>query len=109
MHTLCTIPSQILSPSCLHHPYIPSVEISIFSLSLSPEASDGWFDIEDSKNQNIYISGLPHDITLEEFADLMSKYGIIMEDDEGGCGLLMRVGVVYCSVYDVKVFVVVFR
>lgn len=35
----------------------------------------------------MYVWGLPQDVTLEEFAELMSKYGIIMEDDEGGCGL----------------------
>ena len=103
-HTIPNLVSFLFTPSL----YSLCRNFIIF-FSLSPEASDGWFDIEDSKNHNIYISGLPHDITLEEFADLMSKYGIIMEDDEGGCGLLMRVGVVYCSVYDVKVFVVVFR
>ena len=54
------------------------------SLSLS---ESGWFEVEDSKNHNIYVSGLPHDITLEEFEQLMSKYGIIMEDDDGGCDL----------------------
>merc|ERR1711973_554521 len=41
-----------------------------------------WFDLEDSKNTNIYVSGLPPDITEEEFFTLMSKYGIIMEEPE---------------------------
>lgn len=54
----------------------------------SEESAGGWFDIEDEKNHNIYIWGLPLDITLEEFTELMSKYGIIMEDDDGGCGLV---------------------
>ena len=59
-----------------------------FSLSLKHVPTGaGWFDIEDAQNHNVYISGLPHDITQEEFAELMSKYGIIMEDDDGGCGL----------------------
>ena len=48
----------------------------------------GWFDIEDEKNHNVYVWGLPLDVTLEEFEELMSKYGIIMEDDDGGCGLV---------------------
>jgi hypothetical protein len=39
-----------------------------------------WFDINDDKNTNVYVSGLPFDITDEEFEQLMSKYGIIMKD-----------------------------
>ena len=41
-------------------------------------------------NHNVYVSGLPDDITIEEFAELMSKYGIIMENEEGvvrACGV----------------------
>lgn len=40
----------------------------------------GWFEIPDEKNCNVYISGLPLDITDEEFEELMSKYGIISPD-----------------------------
>ncbi|XP_040036724.1 17S U2 SnRNP complex component HTATSF1 [Gasterosteus aculeatus] len=40
----------------------------------------GWFDIEDNKNTNVYVSGLPLDITPDEFAELMSKCGIVMRD-----------------------------
>jgi HIV Tat-specific factor 1 len=47
------------------------------------EPEEGWFEIEESKNHNIYVSGLPHDVTPEEFEQLMSKYGIVMEDDDG--------------------------
>lgn len=43
----------------------------------------GWFDIEDERNTNVYVSGLPLDITLDEFKNHMSKCGIIMEDDDG--------------------------
>ena len=42
-----------------------------------------WFDIGDENNHNVYVSGLPLDITQEEFAELMSKYGIIMENENG--------------------------
>ena len=66
-------------------PLPPSLPPLPPSLSLS---ESGWFEVEDSKNHNIYVSGLPHDITLEEFEQLMSKYGIIMEDDDGGCGFV---------------------
>ena len=45
-----------------------------------------WFEMADSQNHNIYVSGLPLDISLEEFNQLMTKYGIIMEDEDGGCG-----------------------
>lgn len=41
---------------------------------------EGWFEIDDEKNTNVYVSGLPLDITDEEFEELMSKYGIIMKD-----------------------------
>jgi len=39
-----------------------------------------WFDINDDKNTNVYVSGLPFDTTDEEFENMMSKYGIIMKD-----------------------------
>lgn len=48
-----------------------------------PYPAGGWFDIDDSHNHNVYVSGLPLDISLDEFTELMSKYGIIMEDEEG--------------------------
>jgi len=40
--------------------------------------------LDDSKNCNVYVSGLPTDVTLDEFKDLMQqKGGIIAVDDEG--------------------------
>ncbi|MCJ8742146.1 hypothetical protein PDJAM_G00078680 [Pangasius djambal] len=44
------------------------------------KAEPGWFDIEKEKNTNVYVSGLPPDITPDEFVELMSKCGIIMRD-----------------------------
>ncbi|XP_076875625.1 17S U2 SnRNP complex component HTATSF1 [Brachyhypopomus gauderio] len=44
------------------------------------KAEPGWFDIEKDKNTNVYVSGLPPDITPDEFVDIMSKCGIIMRD-----------------------------
>ncbi len=40
----------------------------------------GWFDLPEEKNCNVYVTGLPLDITDEEFEELMSKYGIISPD-----------------------------
>ncbi|KAM4695704.1 17S U2 SnRNP complex component HTATSF1 [Rhinophrynus dorsalis] len=40
----------------------------------------GWFQVEDQRNTNVYVTGLPPDITNEEFAQIMSKCGIIMRD-----------------------------
>lgn len=40
----------------------------------------GWFDIDDEKNTNVYVSGLPPDVGTEEFVELMSKCGIVMRD-----------------------------
>ncbi|XP_069468902.1 17S U2 SnRNP complex component HTATSF1 [Ambystoma mexicanum] len=45
-----------------------------------PEA--GWFEVEEDRNTNVYVTGLPPDITDDEFVELMSKYGIIMRDIE---------------------------
>nr|XP_029526086.1 HIV Tat-specific factor 1 isoform X1 [Oncorhynchus nerka] len=39
-----------------------------------------WFDVETDKNTNVYVSGLPPDITTEEFVEVMSKCGIVMRD-----------------------------
>ncbi|CAN9501403.1 unnamed protein product [Ophioblennius macclurei] len=44
------------------------------------KAEAGWFDVDDNKNTNVYVSGLPPDISTEEFAELMSKCGIVMRD-----------------------------
>uniref|UniRef100_UPI0037E759B1 17S U2 SnRNP complex component HTATSF1 n=1 Tax=Semicossyphus pulcher TaxID=241346 RepID=UPI0037E759B1 len=44
------------------------------------KAEPGWFDIDDNKNTNVYVSGLPPDISTEEFAEMMSKCGIVMRD-----------------------------
>ncbi|XP_059993859.1 HIV Tat-specific factor 1 isoform X1 [Lagenorhynchus albirostris] len=60
----------------------------------SPEPSDtkkrgekrkgesGWFHVEEGRNTNVYVSGLPPDITVDEFIQLMSKFGIIMRDPQ---------------------------
>ncbi|KAJ1198323.1 hypothetical protein NDU88_002165 [Pleurodeles waltl] len=40
----------------------------------------GWFEVEEGRNTNVYVTGLPPDITDDEFVELMSKYGIIMRD-----------------------------
>ena len=45
----------------------------------------GWFELDESKNTNVYVTGLPFDITEEEYTELMSKYGIIKVDDNGVC------------------------
>ncbi len=41
---------------------------------------EGWVDVNEDKNTNVYVSGLPLDVTDEEFEEMMSKYGIIMKD-----------------------------
>lgn len=39
--------------------------------------------MDEEKNNNVYVSGLPLDVTVEEYKDLMKKCGIIAEDDDG--------------------------
>ncbi|XP_059911755.1 HIV Tat-specific factor 1 [Gadus macrocephalus] len=44
------------------------------------KAEAAWFDVDDNKNTNVYVSGLPLDISSEEFVELMSKCGIVLRD-----------------------------
>jgi len=46
------------------------------------KADEGWFEVEGNKNPNVYVSGLPLDTSEEEFIEMMSKYGIIMQDPD---------------------------
>lgn len=43
----------------------------------------GWFEIDEQHNHFVYVSGLPLDITTEDFVELMGKCGIIKENEEG--------------------------
>ncbi|KAI0989687.1 hypothetical protein GJ496_004293 [Pomphorhynchus laevis] len=42
----------------------------------------GWADVPDEKNRNVYISNLPTDMDYDEFYELMSKYGLIAIDPD---------------------------
>lgn len=44
----------------------------------------GWFEVDDAHNTNVYVSNLPMDMTDEEFIALMSKCGMIMMDPDNG-------------------------
>uniref|UniRef100_A0A2K5QGQ0 17S U2 SnRNP complex component HTATSF1 n=1 Tax=Cebus imitator TaxID=2715852 RepID=A0A2K5QGQ0_CEBIM len=46
------------------------------------KAESGWFHVEEDRHTNVYVSGLPPDITLDEFIQLMSKFGIITRDPQ---------------------------
>lgn len=39
-----------------------------------------WFDVDDENNTKVYVSGLPLDITEQEFIDFMQKCGLVMRD-----------------------------
>ena len=41
---------------------------------------EAWFEVDEDNNTNIYVSGLPKDITDEEFEELMKKCGLVMYD-----------------------------
>ncbi|XP_062610063.1 17S U2 SnRNP complex component HTATSF1-like, partial [Saccostrea cucullata] len=51
-------------------------------LAQKPAEEPQWFDVQDEKNTNVYVSGLPVDITEEEFKELMNKCGMIMFDPQ---------------------------
>lgn len=40
----------------------------------------GWFDVDMEKLTSVYVSGMPVDITDEEFKELMNKCGLVMYD-----------------------------
>lgn len=39
-----------------------------------------WFEVTQDKNTNVYVSGLPLDMTDDDFKELMNKCGLIMFD-----------------------------
>ncbi|XP_073838575.1 RRM1_TatSF1_like and RRM2_TatSF1_like domain-containing protein barc isoform X2 [Musca autumnalis] len=41
-----------------------------------------WFEIDPEHNTKVYVSNLPLDITLDEFAEVMGKCGMIMRDPQ---------------------------
>ncbi|XP_062130617.1 HIV Tat-specific factor 1 homolog [Drosophila sulfurigaster albostrigata] len=41
-----------------------------------------WFEMDPSQNTKVYVSNLPLDINMEEFAELMSKCGMVMRDPQ---------------------------
>ncbi|CAI5779331.1 HIV Tat-specific factor 1 [Podarcis lilfordi] len=47
---------------------------------IKPDA--GWFHVEEQRNTNVYVTGLPPDITKDEFVQVMSKCGIVMRDPQ---------------------------
>lgn len=46
------------------------------------KVDEGWFEVEGNKNPNVYVSGLPLNTSEDEFIEMMSKYGIIMQDPD---------------------------
>ncbi|KAL1227741.1 HIV Tat-specific factor [Trichinella pseudospiralis] len=40
----------------------------------------GWFDMDEEHNLSVYVSGLPLDLSMAEFQNLMSKCGLIARD-----------------------------
>ena len=41
-----------------------------------------WFQLDESKNTKVYVSGLPESTTEDEFVELMSKCGLVMKDPQ---------------------------
>uniref|UniRef100_UPI00358FE21C 17S U2 SnRNP complex component HTATSF1 isoform X1 n=2 Tax=Myxine glutinosa TaxID=7769 RepID=UPI00358FE21C len=49
------------------------------------KAETVWFDVEDDKNTNVYVTGLPENITEEKFTEMMAKCGIVLRDPATDC------------------------
>lgn len=43
-----------------------------------------WFQMDSDKNTWVYVSGLPLEMTSDEFLALLGKYGLIMEEQDSG-------------------------
>ncbi|XP_030372953.1 HIV Tat-specific factor 1 [Scaptodrosophila lebanonensis] len=41
-----------------------------------------WFEVDPTQNTKVYVSNLPLDITMDEFAELMGKCGMVMRDPQ---------------------------
>ncbi|EDV97453.1 GH14692 [Drosophila grimshawi] len=41
-----------------------------------------WFEMDPLQNTKVYVSNLPLDITIDEFAELMGKCGLVMRDPQ---------------------------
>ncbi|KAF0989457.1 hypothetical protein HZS_4772, partial [Henneguya salminicola] len=52
------------------------------SNSAEPKKEPNWFEVDQSNDAHVYVSGMPQDVTEDEFIDMMTKFGIIMEDPE---------------------------
>jgi HIV Tat-specific factor 1 len=48
------------------------------------QAPPKWFEVSQDQNTKVYVSNLPLDITEDEFAETMSKCGMIMKDIKTG-------------------------
>ncbi|KAK2183167.1 hypothetical protein NP493_321g00001 [Ridgeia piscesae] len=44
------------------------------------EPEPGWFDVDMEKLTSVYVSGMPVDITDDEYKELMNKCGLVMYD-----------------------------
>ena len=76
---------QVCSATYIHylmcvHLFLRHSSITVSSLLI---LLSGWFEIDEQQNHNVYVSGLPSDVTKEEFVELMAKCGIIMENEDG--------------------------
>ena len=72
--------SSMIAPYVVSDSVVCKQNVHFFLPNPIRFSSLGWFDLPDEKNCNVYISGLPFDITDEEFEELMSKYGVISPD-----------------------------
>ena len=59
-----------------HYNYLPVCAKTELCVFFTAE----WFEVEEAKNTNVYVTGLPLDITEEEYEEMMKKYGLIMFD-----------------------------
>ncbi|CAJ0934448.1 unnamed protein product [Ranitomeya imitator] len=71
-----TVRLPLLSDSHIRRCFFVPYDHTVYSIILQY----GWFNVDDGRNTNVYVTGLPPDITNDEFIQIMSKCGIIMRD-----------------------------
>lgn len=53
----------------------------MLTINFLPDFAE-WFEMDPTQNTKVYVSNLPLDITIDEFAELMGKCGLVMRDPQ---------------------------
>uniref|UniRef100_A0A0B7BP01 RRM domain-containing protein n=1 Tax=Arion vulgaris TaxID=1028688 RepID=A0A0B7BP01_9EUPU len=69
-----------ISIDCFDQTEVQQRSIKRKSNTVAAQHSSDWHDVNTDSIRQAYVTGLPHDITKEEFKKFMSKCGVIQSD-----------------------------